>query len=166
MEQPEQQPPDQMGQSPSELVYWDKHRIPVNLTLLFSLGVAAFGVFSYLQGADGLLLIFAGLGVAAYSWFTNPRQYRVYEDALVIIYGSPRTKVMLFRDLSHLEMRQLNIPDRLRVWPIRGRRVVIMARDPEAFHDQLQNALDEFRRRYPEFAPRQGEVEGDSEAAS
>jgi hypothetical protein len=158
-----EQPPGQMDQTPSQLVYWDKHRIPINLTLLFSLGVAAFGVFNFLQGAGGELLIFAGIGVGAYSWFTNPRQYRIYEDALVIIYGSPRTKVMLFSEISHLEMRQLAIPDRLRVWPVRGRRVVLMARDPEAFHEQLQKALDEFRQRHPEYAPR--EMEGESEAA-
>jgi hypothetical protein len=50
-------------------------------------------------------------------------------------------------------MRQLATPDRLRVWPVQGRRVVVMARDPEAFYDQLQKALDNFRRMHPEFAP-------------
>jgi hypothetical protein len=49
-------------------------------------------------------------------------------------------------------MRELVTPDRLRVWLIQGRRVVLMARNPEEFHDKLQNALDEFRRKYPELA--------------
>jgi hypothetical protein len=155
MEQPQNQP-----------IYWDRHRIPVNLTLLFSLGVAAFGLFTLLQRGDGLVLIFAGIGVAAYSWFTNPRQYTIYQDALVIQYGTPRNRVIPFSNVSHLEMRQLATPDRLRVWPINGRRVVLMARNPEAFHDQLQKALDDFRRIHPELAPsEQGESPtGTSEA--
>lgn len=131
----------------SQLVYWDKHRIPINLTVLFSLGVAIFGVFQ-----QAPLLIIAGIAVGLYSWFTNPRQYRIYQDALVIIYGTPRTRTIHFSNVSHLEMRQLATPDRLRVHPINGRRVVLMARDPEAFHDQLQKALDEYRRRHPELA--------------
>jgi hypothetical protein len=131
-----------------ELIYWDKHRIPINLTILLSLGVAVLGVYR-----GELLLIIAGIAVGLYSWFSNPRQYRIYQDALVIIYGTPRTRTIPFSNISHLEMRQLATPDRLRVWPVQGRRVVVMARDPEAFYDQLQKALDNFRRMHPEFAP-------------
>jgi hypothetical protein len=49
-------------------------------------------------------------------------------------------------------MRQLNIPDRLRVWLTNGRRISLVPRDPEAFQDQLQKALDEFRRLNPEYS--------------
>jgi hypothetical protein len=138
MEQPQQR----------ELIYWDKHRIPINLTILLSLGVAVLGVYR-----GELLLIIAGIAVGLYSWFSNPRQYRIYQDALVIIYGTPRTRTIPFSNISHLEMRQLATPDRLRVWPVQGRRVVVMARDPEAFYDQLQKALDNFRSMHPELAP-------------
>jgi hypothetical protein len=137
----------------SQLVHSDRHRIPVNLTLLFSLGVAAFGVYTYLQSGDGLLLIVAGLGVGAYSWFTNPRQYDIYEDSLVVVYGAPRKRVIPFSNISHLEMRTLATPDRLRAWLTSGRRVVLMARNPEDFHDHLQKALDDFHRAHPELAP-------------
>ena len=131
----------------SELIYWDKHRIPINLTILFSLGVAILGVFQ-----QAPVLVIAGIAVGLYSWFSNPRQYRIYQDALVIIYGTPRTRTIHFSNISHLEMRQLATPDRLRAWLVRGRRVVLMARDPEAFHDHLQKALDDFRRVHPELA--------------
>ena len=153
-----------MEQPPSQLVYWDKHRIPFNLTLLFALGVAVFGLYNYLQGAGGEILVLAGLGVGVYSWFTNPRQYRIYEDAVVIVYGTPRTKVMQFSQIADLDLRQPAAPDRLRVVPVKGRRVVLMARDPEAFHEQLRKALDEFRRLHPEFAPR--EIERDPPGAN
>jgi hypothetical protein len=134
-------------QPENQLVYWDKHRIPVNLTLFFALAVAAFGVYS----GPEWILVAAGIGVAGYSWFTNPRRYMIYQDALTLVYGTPRTRVIYFTNISRLEMRQLNTPDRLRVWLTNGRRVVLMARDPEAFHDHLQQAIDEFARLHPEY---------------
>ena len=145
MEEPQNQP-----------IYWDKHRIPVNLTVIFSLAVAVFGLYSIMSGNEGNIrgefIVMLGLGSAAYSWLTNPRAYLIYTDALYIMYGKPRTKTFLFSNISHLEMRQLSTPDRLRVWLISGRRVVLMARNPEEFHDQLQRALDDFRKAHPEFA--------------
>ena len=46
-----------MEQTQSELVYWDKHRIPVNLTIIFSLAVAVFGLYSILSGNDGNIYV-------------------------------------------------------------------------------------------------------------
>ena len=139
-------------------LYWDKHRIPVNLTIIFSLLVAVYGLYNFIQGAGPLLLV-AGLGVGAYSWFTNPRQYWVYPDALVIVYGSPRTKVLSFSNVSHLEMRALATPDRLRVWPYQGRRIVLLARDPDKFNEELQQALDNYRKLNPVLEVTSEEVE-------
>ena len=142
-----------MEEAPASLIHWDKHRIPVNLTVIFALAVAVFGVYSMLSGSEGAIrsefIVILGLGTAVYSWLTNPRTYLVYSDALYIIYGKPRIKRIGFDNVSHLEMRQLATPDRLRVWPLQGRRVVLMARDPELFHDHLQQALDDYRRQNP-----------------
>ena len=144
-----------MEETPSNLIYFDKHRVPFNLTVIFSLAVAAFGLWTMFFGQEGAIraefIVLLGLGTAIYSWLTNARVYLVYSDALFIIYGRPRIKKMPFYEISHLEMRQLNTPDRLRVWPVQGRRVVLMARDPDKFHDELQQALDNFRRANPEF---------------
>ena len=139
-------------------LYWDKHRIPVNLTIIFSLLVAVYGLYNFIQGAGPLLLV-AGLGVGAYSWFTNPRQYWIYPDALVVVYGSPRTKVLSFSNVSHLEMRALATPDRLRVWPYQGRRIVLLARDPDKFNEELQQALDDYRKLNPVLEATSEQVE-------
>lgn len=145
MEEPQNQP-----------LYWDKHRIPINLTVIFSLAVAVFGLYSVISGNEGNirgeLIVLLGLGSAAYSWLTNPRAYLIYTDSLYIVYGKPRTKLFPFSNISHLEMRQASTPDRLRAWLISGRRVALMVRNPEEFHDQLQKALDDFRQAHPEFA--------------
>ena len=142
-------------QSQSQLVYWDKHRIPVNITLFFAIAVAAFGVYS----GPEWILVAAGIGVAAYSWFTNPRRYMIYQDALTLVYGIPRMRVIHFANISRLEMQTLGTPDRLRVWLTNGRRVVVLARDPDAFHEQLQQAIDEFARNYPDYGALQEVVE-------
>jgi hypothetical protein len=151
-----------MEQPQNDLVHWDKHRIPVNLTIIFSLAVAVFGLYSIFTGNNnnirGEFVVLLGLGSAAYSWLTNPRLYLIYPDALFVLYGRPRNKRIPFENISHLEMRELVTPDRLRVWLIQGRRVVLMARNPEEFHDKLQNALDEFRRNNPVLAVVEPEI--------
>ena len=136
-----------MEQPHNELIYWDKHRIPINFTVIFAVGVAVYGII-----VQNPLLIVFGLGFAGYSWLTNARQYRIYPGALVIVFGTPRARVIPLGDVSHLEMRAINIPDRLRAWLVNGRRVSLVVRDPEAFQEQLQKALDEFRRLNPELS--------------
>lgn len=148
-------PQTSQGEPP---LYQAKHRIPVNITLIFALGIAAFGVVSLLRGEDAGRLIVLGLGAAVILWFTSPRQYRVYPGALVVVYGTPRVRVIPFHKISHLEMLRLAIGDRLRVRLLDPlamrlfdrRRVILELRDPEAFHENLQAALDEFRRAHPE----------------
>jgi len=61
----------QQEQSVPEPLYWDNHRVSVNLTMIFALAVAVLGLFS------GGMLFFAGVGVAAYTWFTSPRRYLI-----------------------------------------------------------------------------------------
>jgi hypothetical protein len=134
-------------------LYEAKHRVPVNLTFFLALIVAGLGVWRM-----DPLLVMAGLGVAAFTWFANPRLYRVYAGALVVVYGAPRVRVIPFQKISHLDMLKLMIGDRLRVRLVDPlalrifdrRRLILELKDPQAFHDQLQAALDEFRRTHPE----------------
>lgn len=140
-----------MEQPQNQAIYWDKHRIPFNLTVILAMFVAAYGLFLMLQGSDPRILL-AGLAVGAYSWLTNARQYWIYPDALVIVYGKPRTRVIPFTNLSHLEVRGQTAPDRLRASLHRGRPVVLLVRDPEAFNEKLQKALDNYRGLHPELS--------------
>ena len=154
--------PDPQPSQGEQPLYQAKHRIPVNITLIFALAIAVFGVVSLLRGQDGGRLIVVGLAVAVVLWFTSPRMYRVYPGALVVVYGTPRVRVIPFHKISHLEMLRLVIGDRLRVRladPLAmrlmdRRRIILELRDPEAFHDKLQAALDEFRRTHPEAGAR------------
>ncbi len=124
-----------MDQKQEQPLHWDNHRSSFNLTLIFALIVAVIGVL----GQPPLLII--GLGVAAYSWLTNPRQYLIYRDALVIVFGRPRVKAIPFAEISHLETIALPTGERLRLRMVNGRRLMVMARDPDTFRARLDEAL-------------------------
>ena len=141
-----------MEQQQNQPIYWDKHRIPFNLTVILALFVAVYGLYLVLQGAPDPRILVVGLAVGAYSWLTSPRQYWIYPDALVVVYGKPRTRIIYFTNLSHLEMGGQSSPDRLRASLHRGRNVVLLVRDPDAFNEQLQKALDDYRGLHLELA--------------
>lgn len=118
----------------------DNHRGSLNLTLYLALGVVVVG---FLSGPAPQLIVI-GLGVLAYTWFTTPKQYLIYTDALVIVYGRPRVRMIPFSQLSHVERLSLPIGDRLRIRLVSGRRIMLSMRDTETFHDRLDEALDNF----------------------
>ena len=128
MQQPQEQP-----------LHWDEHRTKLNLTIIFALIVAVIGIFS----ANPFIFIM-GIGVAIYSWLTNAKQYLIYRDALVIVYGRPRVKTFPFADISHVEVISLPIGDRLRVRMNTRGSVMLVAKDSETFRAKLDEALEAF----------------------
>ena len=112
--------------------------------MIFALAVAVLGLFS------GGMLFFAGAGVAAYTWFTSPRRYLIYENVLVIQYGRPRVKVIDFSNISHLEMLSLGIGDRLRVVLTNGKRAMVMSKNLDTFRERLDEALERYQSQYPQ----------------
>ena len=120
---------------------------------------------------NGWLLIVVGLGVGAYSWLTSPRQYRVYGDALMILFGAPRRRTIHFRDIREVVNDRGPMGDPLRVYTNNRRRIPIQVREPEEMHRYLDQALADFRRDNPQYAPPpppepEGETPADTAAAS
>ena len=113
---------------------------------MLALIIAVFGVVTGFQPVP----IIAGLGIAAYSWLTTPRQYYIYRDALVIVYGRPRVKIISFSQVSHIELLSLPMGNRLRVQVVGGRPILLAAQDSETFREHLDTALEDFRRAHPE----------------
>ena len=112
--------------------------------MILSAAVVVLGGYQLTQGGDPLLLL-VGLAVAAFTWLTNPRQYWIYPDALVVVYGRPRVKTIPFTLVSHVDLLSLPIGDRLRVQLVTGKRVMLQARDVETFQDRLEGALNSYR---------------------
>ena len=127
-----------MQETQQEPLHWDNHRTNLNLTLIFSLVVAVIGVMGQ------PLLFMIGVGVAIYSWLTTPKQYLIYSDALVLVYGRPRVKSYPFQEIANLELLTLPIGDRLRVRMANGRRLMLLTKDTETFRAQLDEALAAF----------------------
>lgn len=143
----------QQDQSEVQPLYSDVHRVSVNITMIFALAVAVMGLFS------GGFLLFAGLGVAAYTWLTSPRRYLIYENALVIEFGRPRVKVIDFSNISHVELLTLGIGERLRVVLISGRRAMVMSKNLETFRERLDEALERYQSQYPQGRREDGETQ-------
>jgi hypothetical protein len=120
-------------------IYWDRHRARINVTLVLAVGFVVLGLFS----ADPTVLL-VGLVVAAYTWLTTPRQYLIFTNALVVVYGRPRTKVVPFSEISHPELLVMPMGQRLRVRLASGGRMWILARQPEEFRDRLDEALRDY----------------------
>ena len=124
-----------MAQQYDNPIYWDQHASRWNLTLIFALVVAVLGIMT------GYLLTVLGLAMAAYSWFTTPRQYLLYRDRMMIMYGIPRTRVISFAEISHAELLAMPFGERLRLRMVAGNRMMLMMRDPGAFLGHLEDAL-------------------------
>ena len=125
-----------------EPIHSDQHRSRWNITLIFALAVAVLGVANGIAAGWPLMLL--GLAMAAFSWLTTPRAYFIYRDALVIAYGTPRTKAIPFAEISHLELLALPIGERLRLRLLSGRREMLIPRDNAVFQQHLERALSDY----------------------
>ena len=140
MEQPQTQP-----------IHWDTHKRTINILLFVSMGAAILGVVN-----SAPVLVIMGLGLGAYAWLTTPKQYLIFPDALVIVYGTPRRRAIPFAYVSHVEF--LSLPpmgDRLRVRLVSGRAIQLIARDSATFHDRLDEALENFHGNRPTEEPQE-----------
>lgn len=107
------------------------------------------------------LLVIVGLGVGAYSWLTSPRQYRVYSDALIIMFGMPRRRMIHFSDIREVVIDRGFMGDPLRVYTNNRRRIPLQVREPEEMHRYLDGAVKDFWRDNPQYAPQpEDEEEG------
>ena len=129
-----------MAQENENPIYWDQHATKWNLTLIFSLVVIVLGFIM----SGGFLLVILGVVMAAYSWLTTPRQFLLYRDTMVIVYGMPRTRVISLAEISHVELLALPFGERLRIRMMSGSRMMLMMRDPGAFRAHLEDALAQY----------------------
>ena len=132
MEQPEIKP-----------IHSDGPKTKFNVTLIFALVIAIIGLLT-----SALFLVILGMAGAGFNWFTSPRRFLIYENALVIIYGQPRVKVILFPEISYLETLVTPMGQRLRVRLVNGRRIMVGVRDIEEFRVRLDEALEKFNGDY------------------
>ncbi len=132
-----------MAEIENQPIYEDRPKPGMNITLMLALAVAVLGVVG-----NNFILIILGLAVAAFNWFTTAKQYRIYENALVVVYGRPRVKAVPFEGISHVELLELPFGARLRVRMHNGGRFMIATQNIEEFRDRLDEALARFNDTY------------------
>ena len=116
--------------------------------------------------SGAMLLVLVGLGVGAYSWLTSPRAYHVYGDALVIAFGTPRRRTIHFSDIREVVLDRGFMGDPLRVYTVNRRRVPLQVREPEEAHRWLDQAVKDFWRDNPQYAPAASPEDDDDVAAN
>ena len=132
-----------MEQQEIQPIHSDSPKTKFNVTLIFALVIAMIGVLT-----SALFLVILGVAGAGFNWFTSPRRFLIYENALVVIYGRPRLKVVLFPEISYLETLVTPMGQRLRVRLVNGSRIVVGVRDIEEFRVRLDEALEKFNGEY------------------
>ena len=133
------------GQPQVQPLHSDRPRSRFNATLIFALVIAVIGLFS-----NQFFLVLLGIIGAGFSWFTNAKQYLIYTNSLVIVYGRPRVKVISFPEISHLEMLVIPMGNRLRVRLVNGKRIMIAVQNMEEFQARLDDAMEKFNGSYNE----------------
>jgi hypothetical protein len=83
-----------------------------------------------------------GIAAAAYSWLTTPLYYNLYDDRLVVLYGRPRIRHVLFQDIADIEVPQFNFGNRMWIRLKSGRRVVIQPKALGEFQDRFKEAVE------------------------
>ena len=135
-----------------EPLYWDSNRRPTAVLFIMAAVTAVLGLFQW-QGSGDPTLLILGVGVASYSWLTNAKSYMIFSERLVIIFGTPRKRIIPFNQISHVEFLSLpTMGDRVRIRMLNGRGIMLQTKDTEAFHDRLDDALNDFhgsRQEYP-----------------
>ncbi len=130
-----------MQQVQGQPMHMDTPKSRINVPMILASAVAIIGVFS------SVVLIALGLVGMVFSWLTTPRQYLIYQNALVIVYGKPRSKVVPFSDIDQLE--DLTMPrgdTALGVRLVSGKRAIISVVNLDEFKARLENAWESFKR--------------------
>ncbi len=120
-----------------------KEKSPINFMLILGVGAAVADILIS-GGVTGLFVV--GIGVAIYAWFTTPTNYSLYNDRLLIFYGRPRTRHIMFENIEGVDNMVVPLSGpRLRVREFRGRGAWITPRDPETFMEQFRIAMEAFQ---------------------
>ena len=128
-----------------EPLYAERHIGTFNLRLVMALAVMLMGIVWLAPH-----LVFIGLGWGAFVWFTTPGQYVVFWDRMLIEYGRPRVRHVLFQEIDRVEMLPVSFGNRMRVRLKNGRRTIIQPRDLKGFESKLQDAIDSYRQSHPQ----------------
>ena len=143
-----------MDEAQDQPIYSDRPSSRFNSGLIFGLVLVVVGLVLTVTRGNGKpdLLFVGGLFAVAYSWFFTPKQFHIYQNALVIVYGRPRVKVIPLSLVSAIEKGMfaagpLARPtgEQLRVSLVTGKQETITANNLDEFRARLEEAVARFK---------------------
>ena len=142
-----------MDVSQTDLIYSAQHRttflshfmwflgLLLVLVALLNVAVGSFGTGSWSNRlVDGGVLLVIGALLSGGHWLLTPRRYEIYDDAVVVAYGRPRVKVVVYEEISEIEVATHALGTELRLHLTRGGVVRLYPLGPREFHENLERA--------------------------
>ncbi len=125
---------------PKEPRWVERHAGSANLRLVVAFGSMVLGILF-----QAYPLVFVGLGFAILAWFTTPGYYSIYEDRLVIFYGRPRSRHVLFSHIEWVDALPLPLGNRLIIRLRTPGRLIIQPTNSTEFRRKLQDAVERYQ---------------------
>ena len=126
-------------------LYTERHWRAINFLLVAGIAAVVVGLFA----GRGITML--GVALAVYAWFTTPTRYLLFNDRLVIVYGRPRVRTVMYSQIEGVETLAAPVSGRrLRVLRRAGRSAWLTPRDPFKFLDHFREALEQFQAGSPE----------------
>ena len=143
-----------------EPLYSVRHRTNIMARSIGFLGMflVVLAIVVGAKGTDDLfdagVFLVIGLSLFFAHWFLAPRHYNVYDDQLIISYGSPRKKVIFFEEITDLEVIRHRFGAEIKVLRGAGRRPVhLQPWHPRLLHESLEENLRRFHGAETEEGP-------------
>ncbi len=90
-------------------------------------------------------LILVGLAFALLAYFTTPKYYSIFEDRMVIFYGRPRTRHVLFDHIEWVDALPLPLGNRLIIRLKTSGRLMIQPTNSVEFRRRLQSDVEAYQ---------------------
>ena len=132
-----------MQQVQGQPIHMDTPSTRINLPMILASVLAIIGLLV----PNAFFFTILGIVGMAFSWLTTPRQYLIYPNALVIVFGRPRRRAVPFSDIDQLE--DLTMPrgdTALGVRLVDGKRAIISVVNLDEFKARLADAWENFKR--------------------
>ena len=134
-----------------ESSYKSGHRTNAITSVIGVLGIllVVLAILVTAKGANTISdgIVFSGIGmilVLGY-WFLVPRSYQVLTDQLIINYGIPRAKVVMFEDITKIDIHKHKLGAEIRISKRYGSEIYIHPLSIEQFQEVLQRNISQFR---------------------
>ncbi|MQF64558.1 hypothetical protein FIM04_00325 [SAR202 cluster bacterium AC-409-J13_OGT_754m] len=86
----------------------------------------------------------AGILLAASQWFLAPRWYELYNDRIIVTYGKPRERIVLFDEISAVQIHRSPVSLEIKIKIANNRIVSLTPLNPAEFEQKIMQAVTQY----------------------